>query len=61
MARGLGPTPCILIIVAHVCNYNVNTELCGPNQQDFVERKKENMWDERETDKDWSQEKGDLG
>lgn len=38
VARGLGSTPSILIIVAHVCNYNVNTALCGPNQQDFVER-----------------------
>lgn len=59
MARGLGPTPHILIIVAHVCNYNVNTALCGPNQRDFGE--KENTWGKRKTDKDWSQEKGDLG
>lgn len=34
MARGLGPAPRILIIVAYVCNYSVNTELCGSNQQD---------------------------
>lgn len=40
MARGLGPTPCIRIIVAHVCNYNVNIEswtepagLCGERQK----------------------------
>lgn len=42
MARGLGPTPHIPIIVAYVYNYYVNTERCESNQQDFVERKKEN-------------------
>lgn len=40
VARGLGPTAWILIIVAHVCNYNVNTGRCGLHQQDFVDKKK---------------------
>lgn len=35
MARGLGPS----VLVAYVCNYKDNTEFCGSNQQDCVERK----------------------
>ena len=38
----LGPTPRILIIVANICNYSVNSALCRSKQQD-VERKEENV------------------
>lgn len=37
VARGLDLSPYILIIVAQVCNYNVNTAQCAPHQLEFVE------------------------